>query len=100
MQELGADRDKSRAAAIASLWLFRGETTCPVQLRRDTKAILMPCGAGSELAARAFVELRGRHSSWDRSDLETLATTFEFRRSTSLQEGAVDVGNPDPLTQV
>ena len=62
--------------ALASLGLFRGQTECPSNRQEQLKQIL--AGTASELVARTFVNLRGRHSSWDRSDLEGVATVFNF----------------------
>lgn len=71
MQDFDAD-----SSTRASLRLFRGQTVCPSDLQEQLKAILR--GTASELVARTFVNLRGRHTSWDRSDLEKVATVFAF----------------------
>ena len=73
MQDFDAD---SSTGTRASLRLFRGQTVCPSDLQEQLKAILR--GTASELVARTFVNLRGRHTSWDRSDLEKVATVFAF----------------------
>jgi hypothetical protein len=76
----GISSDKHVAA---SLRLFRGETMCPPNLRSRLQGVLTGEGSAlgkktSEHVARAFVNMRGRFPSWDRSDLEKVATTFTF----------------------
>lgn len=72
MQDLDAD-----SFTLASLCLFRGETKCRSELQEQLKVILR--STASEQVARTFVGLRGRNSSWDHSDLEKVATVFEFQ---------------------
>jgi hypothetical protein len=75
MQRLNANTGETQRAVAASLSLFRGETMYPEPLLQGAlKRVLNT--PHSESIARGFVGLRGRHSCWDRSDLEKVATVF------------------------
>jgi hypothetical protein len=80
MQHLNASMGEAQRVAAASLCLFRGETMYPehLQLREPLKKVLEETPQSASIA-RGFVDLRGKHSCWDRSDLEKVATVFEFQ---------------------